>query len=259
MINFQLCITAGAISSKSNEIMFLNSLFSAKAVELRAFGIQIDLGQRGSIFEKYQRAKEQLERLNPIQRIRFESIKEQYKLELVEERKLIQKRESAEKKAMAKRMEASKKIDQQRQKMKEEQGNRHDLPIDEMIDSPEKFKKIIERYRNTGEKFVDKQFPPDVKSLGERSAQNVTAWKRAGDECKLYEGGISPEDIKQGALGDCYFLSAMTVLGKSRVESIFLEEDPDPKCGAYLMKFYRNGDPVHVIVDDNFPINAQGE
>ncbi|CAG9327882.1 unnamed protein product [Blepharisma stoltei] len=273
MINFQLLILSGAVSSKSNEIMFLNSLFTAKAVELKAFGIQINLGPRGSIFEKYQRAKEQLEKLNPIQRIRFESIKEQYKVELAEERKIIKKRESVERKAMLKRMETAKKIHEQRQKAKQEQQNRQDIPIDEMVDSPEKYQKIVERFRATHEKFIDKQFPADKKSLGEKSSHFVSGWKRAGDESTLYEGGVSPEDIKQGALGDCYFLSALCVLGVNpkeqpnnasgeslnRVENIFKGEKPDPKCGAYIMKFYRNGDEVYIIVDDVFPINEQGE
>lgn len=44
-------------------------------------------------------------------------------------------------------------------------------------------------------------------------------WKRAeeifkGKKVEVFEGKIEPNDIKQGALGDCYFLSSLSSLAE---------------------------------------------
>lgn len=77
----------------------------------------------------------------------------------------------------------------------------------------------------------------------------------------LFRDGANHEDIAQGALGDCYFLSALSVLGNERIREIFVsEQDNDDKwkkTGAFLLKFYKNGEPEFVIVDDFLPLNQQ--
>jgi hypothetical protein len=87
----------------------------------------------------------------------------------------------------------------------------------------------------------------------------VSGWRRPGPEATLIEGEVSPEDIKQGALGDCYFLSALTVLGQERVENSFIDCFPDdPKVGAYCLRFFKDNTEEFVVVDDQFPVDENG-
>ena len=65
---------------------------------------------------------------------------------------------------------------------------------------------------------------------------------------------ISPNDIKQGYCGNCYFLSSIASLAESsdRVKAMFLTKEVN-EAGIYAMKFYINGEPKIIVVDDYFP------
>lgn len=83
-------------------------------------------------------------------------------------------------------------------------------------------------------------------------------WRRASDvygkgKFKIYDE-ISPTDIVQGQLGDCYFLSAVSSLAEKpeRVKNIFLTKEVND-AGCYALKLYINGEPTIVVIDDYFP------
>ena len=45
--------------------------------------------------------------------------------------------------------------------------------------------------------------------------------KMKGKKCELFVDGVDIKDIDQGALGDCYFLSAIGVLGPQAIKLMF--------------------------------------
>lgn len=65
---------------------------------------------------------------------------------------------------------------------------------------------------------------------------------------------IEPADIKQGGLGDCYFLSVLACTAENgwRVKKLFISRKV-VKEGIYAVKLTKNGEPVVVIIDDHFP------
>lgn len=63
--------------------------------------------------------------------------------------------------------------------------------------------------------------------------------------------GYSSSDIKQGANGDCWWLAAVATIcnRKDLMEKVCVARDED--CGVYGFVFYRDGDWISTVVDDN--------
>ena len=76
------------------------------------------------------------------------------------------------------------------------------------------------------------------------------------DEGKLavFAGNIEPADIKQGALGDCYFLSVLSVLTEKpeRVRILFETDLVNPE-GIFGLNMTKNGIKQMVVIDDFIP------
>eukprot|EP00286_Rhodomonas_abbreviata_P011808 CAMPEP_0181323370 /NCGR_PEP_ID=MMETSP1101-20121128/19748_1 /TAXON_ID=46948 /ORGANISM="Rhodomonas abbreviata, Strain Caron Lab Isolate" /LENGTH=994 /DNA_ID=CAMNT_0023431391 /DNA_START=45 /DNA_END=3029 /DNA_ORIENTATION=+ len=74
---------------------------------------------------------------------------------------------------------------------------------------------------------------------------------------ELIAGGIDPEDVGQGNLGNCYYLAAIAscVVGDDDrlLRDLCIEDDEVASCGMYGVKFFLNGDWVTVLVDDLIP------
>lgn len=70
---------------------------------------------------------------------------------------------------------------------------------------------------------------------------------------------IEPNDIKQGTLGNCWFMSALASLAErpKLVERLFITQETNNE-GIYRLKFCKNGEWVEVTVDDYFPCTPGG-
>lgn len=95
-------------------------------------------------------------------------------------------------------------------------------------------------------------------------------WKRApevvggsgGGRARLFEGRIEADDIRQGALGDCWLLSAIASAAERHPEIIrrlFVTQFVEP-CGVYRLRLYdvRRERWATVVIDDRIPVDDAG-
>ena len=109
-------------------------------------------------------------------------------------------------------------------------------PVAQWPDCQEKYDKLMEEFKATpaGKKFLDEQFKKGEESLGPSCLnRGIHDWIRASEhpekKCVLYKDTVTHLDVVQGALGDCYFLSAISVLGEANVKSMILTKEEDWK------------------------------
>lgn len=110
------------------------------------------------------------------------------------------------------------------------------------------------RYKGTSDKWTDPDFSYDDIVVGQTKAK----WKRPEEfisKPDLFPEEVSPNDIIQGKLNDCYFLSAVSALAEKpyRIYSLFSTNEYNPN-GYYVCKLNFNGIYQQVIVDDLFPV-----
>ncbi len=85
--------------------------------------------------------------------------------------------------------------------------------------------------KQKGQKFVDDRFPPNNSSLsgewGPIANWKEIKWFKVTDKlpnAKIFVDKPQPQDIKQGYLGDCYFLAGIAALAErpDRIYNLFL-------------------------------------
>ncbi|EYC36713.1 hypothetical protein Y032_0863g2747, partial [Ancylostoma ceylanicum] len=116
-----------------------------------------------------------------------------------------------------------------------------------------------------GQLFVDTLFPPTNASLFlEQGRSSDIVWKRPAElhnDPHLFVEGASPNDVTQGILGNCWFVSACSALTHNqhllnRVIPDAEAQEWDPKneyAGVFRFRFWRFGSWVEVVIDDLLP------
>jgi Calpain family cysteine protease len=132
------------------------------------------------------------------------------------------------------------------------------------------------KYRDDG--FTGVEAIGDVPNVDHRTL----TWERTTSICKqpTVVDKYSPEDIVQGSLGDCYLLSALSVMAgrPDLLDKVIITKDTNQAvcvCAAFFrwccfgrvplsvglqgvlaIQLFKNGKWVPVIIDDRFPVSS---
>lgn len=122
------------------------------------------------------------------------------------------------------------------------------------------FQLIKDNCFETGELFIDPEFPPDDATIYYSKKYSGFEWKRPFEICdnpQLFVDGADRFDINQGELGDCWLLAAMANLTMNKrilrrvvpLDQSFTAE----YAGVFHFRFWQYGEWVEVVVDDFLP------
>lgn len=123
----------------------------------------------------------------------------------------------------------------------------------------------------SGQKYTDSKFRPAFESIwgfGQdphipQSYMQQITWRRPEEVFNgpftVFDDNINPNDIKQGILGDCYFLAAMAAVAEhqDRIKKLFLSRDVT-ETGCYCVALCLNGVWEEIILDDLIPCKPGG-
>lgn len=132
----------------------------------------------------------------------------------------------------------------------------------------QKYKVLKSQLIKEGKLFTDIEFPPADCSIfiSNASLCEGVEWKRPGEIVKdprLIVEGVSDNDVKQGQIGNCWFVAACSALSHhkslwSRVIPDAFEQEwdrqhPERYCGIFHFCFWRFGRWYDVVIDDMLP------
>ncbi|CAF3342047.1 unnamed protein product [Rotaria sp. Silwood1] len=142
----------------------------------------------------------------------------------------------------------------------------HDRRLTDETNAKKLFANIILFCQQNNTNFVDDQFPPISRSIGQIDSliNHPLKWLRISEISPLSVTDLclnwsvysspKPSDIQQGALGDCWLMAALALITErpQMLEHILLTETINDQ-GVYLVRICHNGLWKTVIVDDCFP------
>jgi hypothetical protein len=113
-------------------------------------------------------------------------------------------------------------------------------------------------------KFIDPDSEADTDTIEMEIQPDNVVWKRArdiaelGPDAQLFVDGIDANDVQQGGLGTCYFLSAIAAITEfpSIIKDLLFKTKTTNEKGVYEIVLFIDGDWMIVPVDDWFPVEA---
>ncbi len=209
--------------------------------------------------ERLRREREEEERLQQEQdeRRRQEELARLHQKRLEEARRreeeLARQRRQREE-AAHQREEERKQTEEERKRAEDERERSRGATVQE---AKEKLKAIEAQCAASGRKFEDTEFPKQ------------DSWYRCdtlGRDIAVFKNGADPEEVCQGGLGDCWMISALSILAlKSvRIERLVVSAGdatrnvPASPHGVYCVRICKNGLWQNVVIDDYLPMHQQG-
>eukprot|EP01102_Stenamoeba_stenopodia_P011225 TRINITY_DN3431_c0_g1_i1.p1 TRINITY_DN3431_c0_g1~~TRINITY_DN3431_c0_g1_i1.p1 ORF type:complete len:1206 (+),score=321.89 TRINITY_DN3431_c0_g1_i1:183-3800(+) len=126
--------------------------------------------------------------------------------------------------------------------------------------------KILSECRSAKKKWEDPAFPPTPASLfphNPNMSKPVTRWRRPEEFCanpQLFVDGVEEGDVCQGALGNCWFISALSILAACEGNMInTIVTASYPAEGVYQCRFFKDGEWRLVTIDDRIPCGTSGK
>lgn len=172
------------------------------------------------------------------------------------------------KEIQARKERLKKRHQEQRSEQLRAHESRMKVQSEQVRDVEEEIKKMIA----IGQTWTDTAFPPTSESIirnkkptGKYSRWVNYPWFRAGaigtpeatekKDANLLPvfKDIDPSVIQQGELGDCYVLSALSVLSQYPDVLKNLIDIRYKEHGIYKVNFFHGGEQISVFVDDHFP------
>eukprot|EP01006_Ploeotia_vitrea_P041861 TRINITY_DN66582_c7_g1_i1.p1 TRINITY_DN66582_c7_g1~~TRINITY_DN66582_c7_g1_i1.p1 ORF type:complete len:1187 (+),score=612.75 TRINITY_DN66582_c7_g1_i1:159-3719(+) len=127
-----------------------------------------------------------------------------------------------------------------------------------------RLKRLCEERR---EQFTDVTFPASERALfmdpshPKHAEWREFQWRRisefAPESRRLFVDPLCADDIRQGRIGNCWFMSALAVLTNSEkrqglLKDIFVTQEPN-EFGFYVVRLWKDGKQHTVVVDDLLP------
>lgn len=137
------------------------------------------------------------------------------------------------------------------------------------VEIDEKYEEVLTSCNAKSQKHTDAKFPITRASLIDPGVTppgpewDGIEWIRADEipelndedgELAVFAGAIDPDDIKQGGLGDCYYLCVLAALTEKpeRIQRLIDVEKTNDK-GIWAVTLYKNGVAQEIIMDNYIP------
>lgn len=228
----------------------LVNFVNGSAEVLASMGIGIVVDNLLDVESKFRQIKSDYNLLAPEQKIKFDFAYSEWQKEKARLDQLAEEREREQEEQKQKReVELLKKIEEL-DKNKEDDSS---LPVEKMRDSPAKLKKMLDIYK-AGHPFADSSFKADKAILPEEIRTLCRGFVRPDADCFLIDDSETAFDVKQGAIGNCYMISAIGILSKKQIDKMIGVGEWENPVGAYMVRFKKMGRDLYVIVDDQLAV-----
>ncbi|KAL6060627.1 putative cytoskeleton-associated protein CAP5.5 [Balamuthia mandrillaris] len=147
-------------------------------------------------------------------------------------------------------------------------GSRAAIGAAPLKEDRETYERGMQMFRESRQPFSDREFPATINSIfpaglrgsegRDKDVQNIE-WKTITQLSRspaLFVDGVDEGDVMQGNLGNCWLLSAMSIIAgfsEQLIKDLFLPTCK-PEVGLYQCRFYKNGEWITVTVDDRIPV-----